>query len=90
MSTIRARAGDGRASSTKPHEPRGELSGVLEILDRVSATLDVMWRTAVGDGSETAVRLGEASHGVHRAIIALSVPIDDRRPERWERPAMAG
>jgi hypothetical protein len=53
-------------------EDTDELRAVLEDLGRVSKTLDVMWRTAVRDGSDTAVHLGEASHEVHRAIIAMA------------------
>jgi len=79
MRSIHALLGEGGASDMDGSESRGELSGVLDILERVSRTLDLMWRTAVSDGSEAAVRLGEASHGLHRAIIALSAPIDDRR-----------
>ena len=65
----------------------GELSGVLGLLQRVSRTLDLMWRSAVSDGSGTALRLGEASHGVHRAIIALSAAVPER--ERRERATVA-
>ena len=60
-------------------EVTGELSGVLGVLERVSRTLDLMWRSAAHDGGDTAARLGEASHSVHRAIIALSAPADQRR-----------
>jgi hypothetical protein len=52
---------------------------VLEDLERVSRTLDQMWRTALSDGSHLAVHLCDASHGVHRAIIALSSSTDDHR-----------
>ena len=49
--------------------------GVLDVLQRVSRTLDLMWRSAVANGSVAAASLGEASHGVHRAIIALLPPM---------------
>jgi hypothetical protein len=42
----------------------------------MSRTIDLMWRSAVADRSEAAAALGEASHGVHLAIIALSPPGD--------------
>jgi hypothetical protein len=45
---------------------------VMSLLQRAARTIDAMWRSAQVDGSDTAaVALGEASHGVHRALIAL-------------------
>lgn len=46
--------------------------GVLSLLQQAVRTIDEMWRSAQADGQLTAaVALGEASHGVHRALIAL-------------------
>ena len=69
------------------NEVTHELSGVLDVLERVSKTLDLMWRSAAREGSDTAIRLGEASHSVHRAIIVLSTPEGHGRP--WERAIAA-
>lgn len=49
-----------------------ELVGLLR---QASVALDRIWRHAITRGAgETVMRLGEASHGVHRALIALSAP----------------
>lgn len=46
--------------------------GLLSLLREASLTIDAMWRSALQDGSaDMAHRLGEASHAVHRALIAL-------------------
>ncbi len=46
---------------------------VVEGLRRASATIDSLWRAALREGTgEAALKLGEASHGLHRALIALS------------------
>jgi hypothetical protein len=52
---------------------RGETrDGVLSLLQQAVRTIDQMWRSAQADGHlAAAVALGEASHGVHRALIAL-------------------
>ena len=45
---------------------------IVDVLRRASVTLDAMWRAASHRGpTPSAIRLGEASHGVHRALIAL-------------------
>lgn len=50
-----------------------EALAMVAMLRRIGGTLDTMWRQALmADGGQTAMRLGEASHGVHRALIALS------------------
>ena len=47
--------------------------GLLSILREASSTIDGMWRSALQEGpTETAHRLGEASHAVHLALIALA------------------
>jgi hypothetical protein len=49
-----------------------EREGVLSLLQQAARTIDDMWRTAQVEGQNpTAVALGEASYGVHRALIAL-------------------
>lgn len=46
---------------------------VLRLLQQAARTIDLMWRSAQTDGQHSAaVSLGEASHGVHRALIALT------------------
>ena len=48
--------------------------GVLSLLQQAARTIDHMWRSAQHDGrNPAAVALGEASHGIHRALIALQV-----------------
>lgn len=48
-------------------------SNLVEVLRRASATIDSLWRAALRDGTgEAALKLGEASHGLHRALIALT------------------
>ncbi len=45
---------------------------VVGLLEQAARTIDQMWRSAQGDGSDVAaVALGQASHGIHRALIAL-------------------
>lgn len=53
----------------------GDADGVnlVDVLRRASATIDSLWRAALRDGTgEAALKLGEASHGLHRALIALA------------------
>ncbi len=46
--------------------------GLLSLLAQAARTIDHMWRSAQADGQDgAAVALGEASYGVHRALIAL-------------------
>ncbi len=46
---------------------------VMRLLQQAARTIDLMWQSAQTDGQHTAaVALGEASHGVHRALIALA------------------
>lgn len=45
---------------------------VLGLLEQAARTIDEMWRSAQAEGRHpAALALGEASHGVHRALIAL-------------------
>lgn len=47
-------------------------SRVMSLLQQAARTIDLMWQSAQTDGQHSAaVALGEASHGVHRALIAL-------------------
>ncbi len=51
-------------------EPAVDVVGMLR---QVSAALDSVWRAALASrAGDSAIRLGEASHGVHRALIALT------------------
>lgn len=48
-------------------------SGLLLSLRRAGSVIDSMWHRALADGdADSAVQLGEASQGVHRALIALT------------------
>lgn len=48
-------------------------AGLLVLLRRAGSVIDSMWHEALADGdADSAVQLGEASQGVHRALIALS------------------
>lgn len=48
-------------------------SGILSVLETATATIDSMWRSALEQGmGQTALHLGEASQGIHRALIALA------------------
>lgn len=48
--------------------------GILSLLQQAARTVDQMWHSAQADGRNTAaVALGEASHGIHRALIALRI-----------------
>jgi hypothetical protein len=52
--------------------PDSTRDGVLTLLQKAVRTIDDMWRSAQSGGDHTgAMVLGEASHGVHRALIAL-------------------
>ena len=47
--------------------------GLLVLLRRAGSVIDSMWHAALAEGdADSAVQLGEASQGVHRALIALS------------------
>jgi len=53
--------------------------GVLPLLKEASRAIDALWRSATGDNAgstvqpaPSAMQLGEASQGVHRALIALT------------------
>ena len=70
-------AGHRAAPSTDPSVK------VVDLVRRTAAALDAMWRESLLAGqSDAGMRLGEASHCVHRALIALdplSSPGDPRR-----------
>ena len=54
-------------------EEAGGDSGLLNVLKYATAVIDSMWRSALSDGTgHTALHLGEASQGLHRAMIALT------------------
>ena len=57
-----------------PNGSDSSREGVLSLLQQAARTIDQMWHTAQGDGRHSAaVALGEASYGIHRALIALQV-----------------
>lgn len=52
----------------------GSAEGVLRLLQQAARAIDQMWHSAQHDGRNPAsVALGEASQGIHRALIALQV-----------------
>jgi hypothetical protein len=52
--------------------PDEEYVVLLVRLRDASKVVDQLWRASVADGSlEMAMNLGEASHDIHRALIAL-------------------
>lgn len=56
------------------------LAGVAATLRQVSRTLDALWRDAVDRHDATRlVALGDASHGLHLALVALDDGEADRR-----------
>lgn len=60
---------DVRSRDSSPGEDLADLIGSLR---KVSGALDRLWRQALGSASgDLAMRLGDASQGVHRALIAL-------------------
>ena len=47
--------------------------GLLAQLREMTTAVDNLWRSALSEGTgQSAVQLGEASQGLHRALIALS------------------
>ena len=60
----------------RPAENSG--ASLLGMLREASRAVDALWRDALAGGqADTAVRFGEASHGLHRALIALNSPNPD-------------
>jgi hypothetical protein len=56
------------AETGQDHHPEG----LMCLLQQAARMIDSMWRTAQADSpNSTMIALGEASHGVHRALIAL-------------------
>ena len=59
---------------------------VLERLTEASRIVDEMWLDALDDGrTGDAIELGDASHGIHRAMIALA-PHTGRTPQTEKFP----
>ncbi len=76
------------ATRTPPTEEE-EMIEVVVLLRRVGATLDRLWTHALSGGTgRDALRFGEASHGVHRALIALDDGLDAAPVDvRWNDTA---
>jgi hypothetical protein len=56
------------------------LASLVGTLREASIALDEMWRDAVaGDDASRLVELGDASYGVHLALVALEDGQSDRR-----------
>ncbi len=51
-----------------------EPTGSVDLLRVVSRDVDILWLSALKDGTEEAVALGEASQAIHRALVALDQP----------------
>lgn len=81
---------DVRTGEASANEDLADLIGSLR---KVSGALDRLWRQALGSASgDLAMRLGDASQGVHRALIALRedsgrVPLLTPSLRRRSRPA---
>lgn len=62
----------------RPARPENSGASLLVMLQEASRAVDALWRDALAGGqADTAVRFGEASHGLHRALIALNSPNPD-------------
>jgi len=73
MKDERSRAADSIIDlrSEGPSEPE-DLAELIVVLRRASAALDRLWNQSLaGASGDLAIRLGDASQGVHRALIAL-------------------
>lgn len=47
-------------------------SGVMALIEEATSVVDDLWRRALSDGTgQSALHFGEASQGLHRALIAL-------------------
>lgn len=67
-------------------EPDAHVLDVVRLLRAAGAALDAIWREALLTNSgESILRISEASHGVHRALIALDFDLTeaaDQSPAR--------
>lgn len=60
------------APAVRPEAAYDEETHVVELVRRAGAAVDALWRAALDDGhGESALKFGEASQGIHRALIAL-------------------
>ncbi len=75
---------DRHARTDHPTHDGEPVAEVIGLLRQASVALDSVWRAALsGRSGDAVIRLGEASHGVHRARIALtSADTPDVRPIR--------
>ena len=56
------------------------LAGLIGALREASSAVDQMWRDAItGVGADVLVELGDASHGLHIALVALEDAETERR-----------
>ena len=59
-------------AATPPVNDDGRVIGLVASLREACRDVDDLWRAAIREGSDDmAVQLGEASHAIHRAFIAL-------------------
>ena len=62
----------------RPAIPENSGASLLVLLREASRAVDALWRDALTGGqADSAVRFGEASQGLHRALIALNAPTAD-------------
>ena len=52
---------------------REQTNSLTAELQRMAVQLDQLWQDSLAAGSRHAIALGEASQGVHRALLALSL-----------------
>ena len=58
--------------------PDDQVPDVVRLLRAAGAALDAIWREALLTNSgESVLRISEASHGVHRALIALDFDLTE-------------
>lgn len=63
-------------------DPEDHVLHVVRLLRAAGAALDAIWREALLTNSgESIVRISEASHGVHRALIALDFDLTEVRSQ---------
>jgi hypothetical protein len=68
------------ASELRPEAGDRRLATLVGTLREASVTLDAMWRAAVDRGDAgRLVELGDASYGLHLALVALEDGEADRR-----------
>ena len=83
---------DVRVTIDLTRESENRVFEVVRLLRAAGAALDAIWREALLTNSgESILRISEASHGVHRALIALEFDLTEAGgPPRAHRTTGAG